>query len=73
MASAAWEYAVHQAGGALKRAKPDELTEILNQAASEGWELVQIVPQENINTVLLVLRRPSTPRTRREVAWGRQA
>jgi hypothetical protein len=70
MASAAWEYAVHPAGGALKRAKPEELTEMLNQAASEGWELMQIVPQENINTVLVVLRRPSTPRTRREAAWG---
>jgi hypothetical protein len=70
MGAAAWEYAVHQAGGGLKRAKPDELTEMLNLAASEGWELMQIVPQEGISTLLLVLRRPSTPRTRRHAAWG---
>jgi hypothetical protein len=70
MASAAWEYTVQPAGGALKRAKPDELTEMLNQAASEGWELMQIMPQENINTVLLVLRRPTAPRKRREASWG---
>jgi hypothetical protein len=70
MASPAWEYAVHPAGGALKRAKPEELTEMLNQAASEGWELVQIMPQESISSVLLVLRRPSTRRTRREASWG---
>jgi hypothetical protein len=54
----------------LKRAKPEELTEMLNQAASEGWELQQVVPQENINTVLVVLRRPSMQRTRRETSWG---
>lgn len=69
MAGPAWEYAVHPAGGALKRAKPEELTAMLNQAASDGWELVQIVPQENSNTVLLVLRRPSTARIRRESSW----
>ncbi len=69
MAASAWEYAVHPAGGALKRAKPEELTEMLNQAASGGWELVQIVPQESSNAVLLVLRRPSTTRTRRESSW----
>jgi hypothetical protein len=70
MASPAWEYAVLPAGGALKRAKPEDLTEMLNRAAAEGWELVQIMPQEGITTVLLVLRRPSTPRTRRETSWG---
>ena len=70
MASPVWEYAVLPAGGVLKRAKPEELTEMLNQAASEGWELQQVVPQENINTVLVVLRRPSMQRTRRETSWG---
>jgi len=70
MGAAAWEYAVHPAGGGLKRAKPDELTEMLNQAALEGWELMQIMPQEGVNTLLLVLRRASTPRTRRHAAWG---
>jgi len=73
MASPAWEYAVHPAGRALRPAKPEELTEMLNRAASEGWELVQIVPQERAITVLVVLRRPSTPRTRREAAWTREA
>jgi hypothetical protein len=70
MAAATWEYVVYAAGGGLKRAKPDELTQILNQSASEGWELMQVVPQENVNRVLLVLRRPSTSRTRRQAAWG---
>ena len=70
MGAAAWEYAVYSAGGGIKRAKPEELTEMLNRAASEGWELVQIVSQEGTNSVLLVLRRPSTPRARRQAAWG---
>ena len=70
MAASPWEYAVYAAGGGMKRAKPEELTEILNQAASEGWELMQVVPQENHNQVYLVLRRQSTPRTRRQAAWG---
>ena len=70
MAAATWEYAVYAAGGGFKRAKPEELTQVLNQAASEGWELMQVVPQENANRVLLVLRRPSTPRARRQSTWG---
>jgi len=69
MAAATWEYSVSAAGGGIKRAKPDELTEMLNQAASEGWERMQIVPQENHNQVLLVLRRRSTQRTRRQATW----
>jgi hypothetical protein len=70
MAAATWEYSVCAAGGGFKRVKPDELTEMLNQAASEGWELMQIVPQESNYQVLLVLRRPSTTRTRRQATWG---
>jgi len=73
MTAPMWEYAVRPAGGALKGAKPEELAEMLNEAASEGWELAQIVPQENIRTLLLILRRPSTPRTRRQATWSGQA
>jgi hypothetical protein len=42
---------------------------MLNQAAQEGWELTHMVPQENSNALWLVLRRPSTARTRRESSW----
>jgi hypothetical protein len=69
MAGAAWEYRVHSVGGILRQAKPEQLAEILNQAAAEGWELTHMVPQENSNAVWLVLRRPSTTRTRRESSW----
>jgi Domain of unknown function (DUF4177) len=69
MGATVWEYVVYPAGGGLKRAKPEELTGILNQAASEGWELFQVVPQEDNYRLLLVLRRPATPRTRREAGW----
>lgn len=73
MAGAAWEYSVHSVGGLLKQAKPAELTELLNQAARDGWELTHMVRQEKSNALWLVLRRPSTPRTRREAAWGGEA
>jgi hypothetical protein len=73
MGAAAWEYSVCAAGGRIKRAKPEELTEMLNHAALEGWELMQIVSQEGITSLLLVLRRPSTPRTRRETSWDWQS
>jgi hypothetical protein len=73
MAAPTWEYVVQAAGGALKRAKPEGLTESLNAAAGDGWELVQIVPQEGINTLLIVLRRPLTPRARRKTTWSWQA
>lgn len=72
MTGAAWEYRVHSIGGVLKGAKPEQLTEVLNRAAGDGWELTHMVPQENSNALWLVLRRPSTPRTRREAAWTRE-
>ena len=73
MAGATWEYRVHSIGGVLKTPKPEQLTEVLNQAAGDGWELTHMVPQENSNGLWLVLRRPSTVRTRREAAWSREA
>lgn len=69
MAAAAWEYSVQSVGGILRQPKPEQLSEMLNQAAQEGWELTQMVPQENSNALWLVLRRPSTARTRRESSW----
>jgi hypothetical protein len=69
MAAAAWEYSVQSVGGVLRQPKPEQLTEMLNQAAQEGWELTNMVPQENSNALWLVLRRPSTARTRRESSW----
>jgi len=73
MAGAAWEYRVHSIGGVLKGAKPEQLTEVLNRAAADGWELTHMVPQENSNGLWLVLRRQTTARTRREAAWIREA
>ncbi len=72
MAGAVWEYSVHSVGGILRQVKPEQLTELLNQAAQEGWELVQMTAQENSNALWLVLRRPSTPETRRKTSWGWQ-
>jgi hypothetical protein len=72
MAGAAWEYRVNSIGGILKGANPEQLTEVLNRAAADGWELTHMVPQENSNGLWLVLRRPSTQRTRREAAWTRE-
>jgi lipocalin len=69
MAAAAWEYRVQSVGGILRQPKPEQLSEMLNQAALEGWELTHMVPQENSNALWLVLRRPSTSRTRRETSW----
>jgi lipocalin len=69
MTAAAWEYSVQSVGGILRQPKPEQLTEMLNQAAREGWELTNMVPQENSNALWLVLRRPSTSRTRREASW----
>ena len=69
MAAAAWEYSVQSVGGILRQPKPEQLSEMLNQSAQEGWELTHMVPQENSNALWLVLRRPSTARTRRESSW----
>ena len=69
MAAAAWEYSVQSVGGILRQPKPEQLSEMLNQAAQEGWELTHVAPQENSNALWLVLRRPSTARTRRESSW----
>ncbi len=73
MTGAAWEYRVHSIGGILKGANPEQLTEVLNRAAADGWELTHMVPQENSNGLWLVLRRQTTARTRREAAWTREA
>lgn len=69
MAAAAWEYTVQSVGGILRQAKPEQLTDLLNQAAREGWELTHMVPQENSNALWMVLRRPSSARARREESW----
>jgi len=73
MAGVAWEYRVHSIGGVLKGAKPEQLTEVLNQSAADGWELTHMVAQENSNALWLVLRRPSTARTRRKATWNGEA
>jgi len=69
MPAPAWEYSVQSVGGLLRQAKPDQLTELLNRAAQEGWELTHMVPQENSNALWLVLRRPSTSGSRRRASW----
>jgi hypothetical protein len=73
MAGAAWEYSVQSVGGILRQPKPEQLTEMLNRAAAEGWELTHLATQDNTNALWLVLRRPSTARTRRESSWPGKA
>lgn len=70
MAAASWEYSVHSVGGVLRQPKAKQLTEMLNQAAQEGWELTHMVSQEGSNALWLVLRRQAASRPRRATEWG---
>jgi len=69
--SAQWEYIVETLGGTLKGARPEELADLLNQAAEENWEPVEIVPRSsNSNQLMIVLRRSIKSRSReRKRGW----
>lgn len=64
-----WEYRVEKIGSALRSPKPELLAEILNQAAAEGWEPLQLSPVSSANQMFVVLRRPVTRRSRRRATW----
>ncbi len=66
-----WEYHVENVGGGLRAIKPEELEARLNEAAEEGWELVQITPQTNSNRFYVVYRRSVAGRPRKSrFAWS---
>ncbi len=64
-----WEYRVEKVGGGMRPPKPELLTELLNQAAAEGWEPMHLTPISSTYRLLLVLRRPLTRETRRRASW----
>jgi len=56
--SAQWEYTVEVLGGTLKGVRPEELADLLNLAAEEDWEPVDILLRSsNGNQIMVVLRR----------------
>ena len=69
--SAQWEYTVEVMGGTLKSVRPEELADLLNLAAEEGWEPVDILLRSsNGNQLMIVLRRPIKSRSRkRKRGW----
>jgi 3'-phosphoadenosine 5'-phosphosulfate sulfotransferase len=63
---AQWEYTVESLGGALRGVRPEELADLLNQAAEESWEPVDMMLRSsNSNQIMIVLRRPTQTRARR--------
>lgn len=69
MAAAAWEYRVEKIGGGIRSAKPEALAELLNQAAAEGWEPLQVTPASSTYQLLVIFRRAVTRETRRRATW----
>jgi hypothetical protein len=69
--NAQWEYTVEVLGGSLRATRPEELADLLNQAAEENWEPMQILPRSsNGNQLMVVLRRSSQSRSReRKRVW----
>ena len=69
--SAQWEYTVEVLGGTLKGVRPEELADLLNLAAEEEWEPVDILLRSsNGNQLMIVLRRPIKSRSRkRKRGW----
>lgn len=67
--TASWEYRVEKIGSPMRSPKPELLAEILNQAASEGWEPLHLSPVSTTNQLFIVLRRPVTRQSRRRASW----
>jgi len=69
--SAQWEYTVEVLGGSLKAVRPEELAELLNLAAEEDWEPVDILLRSsNANQLMVVLRRSLQSRSQqRKRRW----
>ncbi len=55
---AEWDYRVETLGGSLRGTRPEELELLLNEAAAEGWEMMDaFCPSSNSNRLFVVLRR----------------
>jgi hypothetical protein len=68
--SAEWEYTVEVLGGALRGARPEDITELLNLAAEDGWEPHNIfLRSSNGNQLMVILRRPVQTHSR-ERRWS---
>lgn len=69
--AAQWEYAVETLGGALRGARPEELAELLNHAAGDGWEPLHVLLRtSNSSQLMVVLRRKVQSRSReRTRSW----
>ena len=69
--AAEWEYSVEALGGALRGVRPQEIEALLNEAANDGWEPVNVFQRgASSNQILIVLRRKVTGRTRdRSGTW----
>ena len=69
--TAQWEYTVETLGGALRGARSEELSELLNYAAEDGWEPVEVfLRSANGNQLMIVLRRPTqSPARKRTGSW----
>lgn len=50
-----WEYRVETLKGGLRSPKPEALEHILNAADAQGWELLDLVRQNNSNDLWVVL------------------
>jgi hypothetical protein len=62
----AWEYQVRQFGSAWRNAKPEEIEAHLNDAAGEGWELVEAASMSGGNRLMIILRRKTGLRSRKQ-------
>lgn len=68
--SAQWEYTVEVLGGALRGARPEDLAELLNLAAADGWEPHNVfLRSSNGSQLMVILRRPVQTRSR-ERRWS---
>jgi len=62
------EYRVEALGNVWRGSRPQDLEDILNQAAGEGWELDQMAVHGN--QIWVVLRRAAERRSRdRSATW----
>jgi hypothetical protein len=61
-----WEYHVEVVGSFWRGARPDDIQELLTEAAEDEWEPVELAPIQNSSRLMIVLRRPAV-RDRRKV------
>jgi hypothetical protein len=64
-----WEYSVETLGNIWRGPSPEDIELLLNEAASDGWELVTVFGQSsggNRLTVVLRRERRTTSRRRRD-------